>query len=191
MLVENKTNYADVAATYTNSLGALVEYYLNHTDRVVTADYGLYWFDYKVGYTAVLSEFGWNHSRSLHIGLCRGAVKDHNKDWGVIVTWEYNNASYIEPWEELCDDMILAYKTGAKYLVVFDYPKIEQCGIFTEKHFDALKDFWSYIHSNPQEYGVIQGEAAYVLPKDYGFGFRNPEDKVWGLWEADDLSQKV
>jgi hypothetical protein len=191
MLVENATDYADAAANYTKSLNIIVDYYLNYTPKMFTADYGLYWFNYKAGYTAVFAEFGWNHSRPLHIALCRGAAKAHNKDWGAIVTWEYTDAPYIESGRELYDDMILAYKTGAKYVVVFDYPKIGQYGILTEDHFDALKDFWNYVNSNPQEHGVIQGEAAYVLPQDYGFGFRNPKDKIWGLWNADDLSQKV
>ena len=193
MLIENETNYTTMAANYTNALNLLVNYYMDYIDKVFTADYGLYWFDYKAGYTAVFVEFGWNHSRPLHIGLCRGAAKAHNKDWGAIVTWEYTDAPYIESGEELYEDMILAYKTGAKYIVVFDYPKIGHYGILTEEqgHFDALKDFWNYVHSNPQERGVIQGEVAYILPPDYGFGFRNPMDKLWGLWNADDLSEKV
>ena len=32
---------------------------------------------------------------------------------------------------------------------------------------------------------------AYVLPKDYGFGFRNPNDTMWGLWKADEFSKKI
>ena len=191
MLIENETNYATMAANYTNALGLLVNWYMDYSDRVFTADYGLYWFDYKAGYTAVLTEFGWNHSRPLHIGLCRGAAEAYNRDWGAIVTWEYTDEPYIESKEELYDDMVLAYKNGAKYVVVFDYPKIEPYGILTDDHFDALKEFWSYIHSNTQEHGVIKGEAAYVLPQDYGFGFRSAEDKIWGLWQADDLSEKV
>jgi hypothetical protein len=191
ILIENEANYTTMVANYTNALNLLVNYYLNYSNKVFTADYGLYWFDYKAGYTAVFAEFGWNHSRALHIGLCRGAANAHNKDWGAIVTWEYTDAPYIESGEELYNDMIMAYKTGAKYAVVFDYPKIGQYGILTKEHFDALKDFWNYVHSNPQEHGVIQREAAYVLLQDYGFGFRNPEDKIWGLWDADDLSQKV
>jgi hypothetical protein len=130
----------------------------------------------------------------LHIALCRSAAKAYNKDWGAIVTWEYTKESYIESGEELYDDMVLAYKTGAKYVVVFDYSKIGQYGILTEEqgHFDALKEFWNYVNSNPQEHGVIQGQVAYVLPKDYGFGFRSARyDKIWGLWNADNLSQKV
>ncbi len=192
MLIEGGKNYTDVAANYTNALTLIVSHYMNFSEYVFTADYGLYWFNYKAGYTAVFVEFGWNHSRLLHIGLCRGAAKAYNKEWGAIVTWTYTNPPYIvESKEELYDDMILAYKSGAKYVVVFDYPKIEQYGILTENHFAALKDFWSYVHSNPQEHGIIQGEVAYVLPQDYGFGFRNAGDKIWGLWSAGDLSQKV
>jgi len=191
MIVENATDYADAAAKYIGNWSLHINHYLNFTDEIFTADYGLYWFDYKAGYSAVFAEFGWNHSRQLHVALCRGAAKAQNKDWGAIISWEYTDVPYIESGRELYDDMILAYKTGAKYVVIFDYPKIEQYGILTEDHFDALKDFWNYVHSNPQEHGVIQGEAAYVLPQDYGFGFRNPTDKIWGLWNADDLSQKV
>ena len=190
-IVKNATDYADAATQYVTGLEGIVQYYLNYAPRLVTADYGLYWFDYKAGYSAVFAEFGWNHSRPLHIGLCRGAAKAYNKDWGAIITWEYREAPYIESAKELCDDMILAYKTGAKYVVVFNYPKIEQYGILTEQHFDALRDFWNYIHSNPREHGIIQSEAAYVLPQNYGFGFRNSEDTIWGLWEADNLSEKV
>ena len=190
-LVKNATNYADAAANYTKGLGIIVKYYLNYTPKMFTADYGLYWFDYKAGYSAVFAEFGWNHSRQLNIALCRGAAEAHNKDWGAIVTWTYDNLPYIESGRELYNDMVLAYKAGAKYVVVFDYPKIGRYGILTEDHFDALKDFWNYVHSNPQEHGVIEGELVYVLPQDYGFGFRNPRDTVWGLWNADDLSAKV
>jgi hypothetical protein len=191
VLIKNETDYAEMAANYTNSLNSLINYYMNYTDTVVTADYALYWFDYKAGYSSVLTEFGWNHSRPVHIGLCRGAAEAYNRSWGTIVTWEYTQEPYIESGEELYDDMVLAYKNGAKYLVIFDYPKIGQYGILTEEHFRALQDFWSYVRRNPQEHGVIQGEAAYFLPKDYGFGFRSPTDRIWGLWGADELSQKV
>jgi hypothetical protein len=191
LLIEGGTNYTDVAANYTNALNLLVDYYKNYSDRVFTADYGLYWFDYKAGYDAVFADFGFNLSRPLNIALCRGAATAQSKDWGAIVTWTHDNPPYIESWRELYNDMVLAYKAGAKYVVVFDYPKILPYGILTEDHFDAMKDFWNYVHSNPQEHGVIQGELAYVLPQDYGFGFRNPGDTIWGLWNAYDLSAKV
>ena len=190
ILIKNATDYSDIAYNYTTVLNILISYH-DYVDTVITADYGLYWFDYKAGYTAVLTEFGWNHSRPLHIGLCRGAAEAFNRDWGAIVTWTYNNTPFIYSGEELYSDLKLAYNNGAKYAVVFNYPVTETYGILTEYHFNALKDFWNYIQSNPQEHGVIQGEVAYVLPKDYGFGFRYAEDKIWGLWEADELSQKV
>ena len=191
MLVENATDYADAAAKYSANLGIIVEYYLNYAPRMLTADYGLYWFDYTAGYTAVFAEFGWNHSRQLHMGLCRGAAKAYNRDWGTIVTWTYNGTPYLQSGPELYSDLKLAYNNGAKYAVVFSYPVIGPYGTLKEEHFDALKDFWSYVNSNPQEHGVNQGEVAYVLPEDYGFGFRSPSDTIWGLWEADALSQKV
>jgi hypothetical protein len=191
MLVKNATNDADAAANYTKGLGIIVEYYLNYAPKVFTADYGLYWFDYKAGYSAVFAEFGWNFSRQLHIALCRGAAKAQNRDWGAIVTWTYNDTRYIESGEDLYEDLTLAYDAGAKYVVIFDYPKIGQYGILTDEHFDVMKDFWDYIHSNPQNFGANKGRVAYVLPQDYGFGFRNPRDRIWGLWDADDLSQKV
>jgi hypothetical protein len=183
--------YGNASFYYVYNLNFILKYYKYTSNEVFTADYGLYWFGYKADYDAVFVEFGWNHSRPLHVGLCRGAAEAFNKDWGVIITWEYTEAPYIESPEELYEDMVLAYRTGAKYVVVFDYPKIEQYGILTDQHLDKIKEFWTYIQSNPQEHGSVRGEAAYVLPQDYGFGFRNPTDTIWGLWSADDLSEKV
>jgi hypothetical protein len=40
MLVENATDYADVAANYTKSLNIIVDYCLNYTPKMFTADYG-------------------------------------------------------------------------------------------------------------------------------------------------------
>jgi len=179
----------------------LSEYLKHYTDYYIcadefplfTADYGLYWFDYDAGYDVVLCEFGWNHSRPLNIALCRGAAKMQDKDWGVIITWTYRQPPYIESGDELYYDMVLAYLSGAKYVIVFNYPKDSQYGILTEEHFDAMKRFWRYIHANPQRsefcYSVCT-QTAYVLPKDYGWGFRGYEDKVWGLW-VDELSIEI
>jgi hypothetical protein len=184
-------NYTDAAETYVRIINDHLVYYIYHGARLFTADYGLYWFDYKGGYDTVLAEFGWSHSRIQQIALCRGAAKVQNKDWGVIVTWTYNGTPYIESGDELFRDLVLAYNAGAKYVVVFDYPKIGRYGILTEKHFDAIKRFWSYIHDSSESYGSVKGGVAYVLPEDYGFGFRNPSDTIWGLWKADDSSKKI
>jgi hypothetical protein len=66
-------------------------------------------------------------------------------------------------------------------------------GILTGEHLYAMKRFWSYIQDNPQRYltdDLTSTRVAYVLPKDYGWGFRGSEDKVWGFW-LDELSTKI
>ena len=50
-----------------------------------TSDYALYWFDYLSGYDAVFAELGWDHNRTQHIALNRGAADVQNKDWGTII----------------------------------------------------------------------------------------------------------
>ena len=189
--VKNTTNYADTAANYTKILRDHVDYYVNSTDRIFTADYGLYWWDYKTNYTAIFAEFVGNQSRQRHIALCRGAAQAHDKSWGVIVTWKYDDAPYLEDGTELYDDLKLAYVAGAKYIIVFNYPKIGPYGTLTDDRLDALKRFWDYSHSNPQAFGSTKASVAYVLPKDYGFGLRSADDTIWGLFPADELSAKV
>jgi hypothetical protein len=195
----NIYNSQNAAAFYTFNLQAHIEPYANATvngvtvhSRTFTADYGLYWFDYSANYDTVFAEFGSNQSRELTVALCRGAANAHGKDWGAIITWEYDKPPYIESADALYNDLTLAYNSGAKYAVVFDYPKVEgqQYGILTEDHFDALKRFWNDIHSTSQQKNE-PAKVAYVLQADYGFGFRNPEDTIWGLWSADNHSAKI
>jgi hypothetical protein len=168
----------------------LLEYEKNIT--VLTADYGLYWFDYKAGYTVILTEFGWNHSRPLHVGLCRGAATVQNKEWGVIETWTYNNPPYLTSGAELYYDLISAYDNGAKYAVIFDHPytAYSEYGILTEEHFTALEQFWNYINNNPNKHGTVKADVVYVLPENFGFGFRGAEDKIWGV-ESYDFSERL
>jgi hypothetical protein len=171
---------------------------------ILTSDYGLYWFDYKSGYDTVLAEFAWNHSRPLHLGLCRGAANVQDRDWGVMITWTYEQPPYIISADKLYDDMILAYHTGAKYVVIFDYPATEfsEYGILTEEHFAALEQFWNYLNDNPDKHGIIKADVAYVLPENFGFGFRSADDKIWGVkanvfsekfgqWSTEELAGKV
>ena len=190
MSVGETANYTVAAGRYVESLYGHLSYYLYASPRVITADYGVYWFDYKGGYNTVLAEFGNNHSRPLNIALCRGAARAHEKDWGSIITWEYTGWPYIESADALYQDLVLSYRNGAKYAVVFNYPKVDRYGILTEDRLNAMKDFWNYVQSNPQDFGVESADVAYVLPKDYGFGFRSAVDHVW-LWDADELSTKV
>jgi hypothetical protein len=189
--VKNTTTYADTATNFTYILQKHLDYYVNDVDRIFTADYGLYWWDYKTDYTAIFAEFVGNQSRQRHIALCRGAAQAHDKNWGVIVTWKYDNTPYLEDGNALYEDLKLAYDNGAKYMIVFNYPKIGPYGTLTEEHFDALKKFWEYSHNNPQNFDSTKANIAYVLPKDYGFGLRSAEDTIWGLFPADELSSKV
>ena len=192
MLVEEADNYTDAANKYVGLLDEVLRHYTEYYMRVAdfplfTAEYALYWFDYKAGYDVVLAEFGWNHSRLLNVALCRGAASVQGKEWGVIVTWTYRHPPYIESGEELYDDMVLAYQSGAKYIVVFNYPKVLEYGILDEEHLEALKKFWRYINRNPRMIDTMTDRVAYVLPEGYGYGFRGPDDKIWGLWETDVL----
>ncbi|MEM3526315.1 MAG: hypothetical protein QXV37_02780, partial [Candidatus Jordarchaeaceae archaeon] len=136
-------------------------------------------------------EFGWNHSRAQHIALGRGAANVQGKDWGVIITWTYEDPPYLENGTRLLEDMITAYRAGAKYLIIFNYPKINEYGILTEEHFDAMKKFWNLIHSPRKLFWKVKAEVAFVLPKDYGWGMRTPEDKIWGLWPPDGKAPKI
>jgi len=198
MLVTEADNYADAANKFVGNLSEFLKHYTDYYIHarglpLFTADYGLYWFDYEAGYDVVLCEFGWNHSRLLNVALNRGAAKMQHKDWGVIITWTYWSPPYIESGDELYYDMVLAYLSGAEYLIIFDYPMNAQYGILTEEHLDAMKRFWRYIQANPRRPeidGPTSTQMAYVLPRDYGWGFRGSEDKVWGLW-VDELSTKI
>lgn len=195
----NASSFVPEVKNYTGASEDYVEILQRHLEHfheqlysdVFTADYAFYWFDYKAGFNSVFAEFGWNHSRQINIALCRGAARAQNKDWGTLITWTYRQPPYLESGSQLYDDMVLAYSAGAKYVVIFDHPNSTQYGILTEEHFEALKNFWDYICSHPQDYGVSQGNVAYVLPQGYGFGFRSSTDSIWGLWSADDLSSKV
>jgi hypothetical protein len=191
MLVTNATSYTDAAAQYTYALGFIINYYKNYAGQVFTADFALHWFDYQSNYSAVFAEFALSNTREISVAQCRGAARNFNRDFGVMLTWKYDSPPYIESGDELYNDMVLAYNNGAKYVIVFDYPKIDTYGIIAEEHFDALKKFWDYVHSNPQNFGSQKGEVAYVLPRDYAFGLRRADDKIWGLFEPDAFSGKV
>jgi hypothetical protein len=195
-LIEVADNYTDAADKYINQLKQI----LRHTREdpinsgnltLFTSDYVLYWFDYKASYDVVFAEFGWNYSRQLNVALDRGAATVQNKEWGVMITWTYNHPPYIESGTELYQDMILAYNNGAKYILVFDTNKNYTEGILEKEHLEALEQFWQYTQDNPRNNLQIENRVAFVLPKGYGYGFRGPNDKIWGLWEADALSLEI
>ena len=190
-LVKEAENQSEAAKTFVDWLEIHISYYAYAREceniTLLTSDYCLYWYDYKAGYDTVLVEFAWNHSRPLHLGLCRGAATVQNRTWGVMVTWTYDGPPYIVSGDELYEDLIAAYQNGAKYAVIFDHPATDysEYGILTEEHFAALEEFWNYVNSNTKEYGTVEASVAYVLPEDFGFGLRSADDTIWGLWNAD------
>lgn len=190
---ETFSTYSQTAQNYDGNLSAMINLYHPYTPSIFTADYALNWFDYKANYTAVFAEFVGNESRQRIIALDRGAANAFHKDWGVIINWKYNQGLYLENGTELYNDLSLAYSSGAKYAFVFSYPKIGEYGTLSDEqgHFDALKRFWDTLHSNPSSFGSNKPQVAYVVPADYGFGFRYPDDHIWGLFLSDTLSTKI
>jgi hypothetical protein len=191
VLDELPANYTDAAEKYATRLGEFLGVIRENpiyagNMSLFTSDYALYWFDYKGGYDGVFAEFGWNYSRNLNIALCRGAATTQNKEWGVMMTWTYNHPPYLESGEELYQDMVLAYENGAKYILVFDSNSDYTDGVLTEEHLDALKQFWSYTKNNPRQATASSERVVYILPKGYAYGFRGPQDKIWGFWEGAD-----
>jgi len=158
------------------------------------ADYALYWFDYKAGYDVVLANFGWNHTLTQDIVLVRGAAEMQNKEWGAIITWKYNHPPYLDSGEAIHDQMRTAYEAGAEYVVIFNYAEDMEgpYGTLQEEHFMALERFWNEVVQSPEvEQGSVEAEAVLVLPENYGWGMRNLDDKIWGLWGPDEKSQQI
>jgi hypothetical protein len=202
------TDYKGAATNFETNAHNQMDAYLYCAQKagtsVMTADYGLYWFDYKAGYDAVFAEFGWDNNRQMAIALCRGAATAQNKDWGAIICWEtHTNATgTMENGTALYQDLTLAYDNGAKYLVIFDYagkdsannrdlPNPYEFGILNADYFSALENFWNYVQQNPAKHGSVKATAALVLPQYYGFGFRYAADKIWGMDQADNWTTKI
>jgi len=196
MVVPKADSYEEASREFNTKVNGSVSLFRNGYSSgedisLFTSDYALYWFDYNAGYDVLLAQFGWNYSRQLNAGLCRGAATAQDKDWGAIITWTYTQPPYIETDEELYNDLLLAYDNGAKYIAVFNSNKNYSDGILNQEHLDALKQFWQYTQTNPRKLSLTNERTAYMLPKDYAYGFRGPNDKIWGLWEADDLSVPI
>ena len=85
-------------------------------------------------------------------------------------------------------DLDLAYSAGAQYLLVFNYPQVNPYGALTDEHFQALETFWNQMHTSPRKTVATDNHVALVLPKDYGWGMRQPTDNIWGLWSIENDS---
>ena len=192
-------NYDLAAATYISNFQNYPKFKAlrNMPITTFTSDYALYWFDYKAGFDVVLTQFGWNHSITQEIDLSRAAAQTQNKTWGAIITWKYNESPYLDTPDNIYDQMLLAYQSGAKYISIFNYPTYPEgnaYGVMTDGHFEALQKFWNHITSktaNNSDPDVSHPETALVLPQNYAFGFRNPNDRIWGFWGPDELSPQI
>ena len=184
------------------SISVTQEWYVPPYQSLFVADYGLYWFDYLSGYNTVFTEFVGNQSRQIAIALSRGAAHTigmnaghtRGQDWGVMITWKYTQAPFLEDGNQLYNDMVLAYQNDATYIIIFNSPENRTAptslGTLTADHLDAMKRFWNFSIANPRN-GGYPADIAYVLPKDYGFGLRAANDTIWGLWPADNNSTAV
>ena len=167
----------------------------NSSLTVFTSDYVLYWFNYLGGYDVMLTQLGFNESITQNIDLIRGAARMQNKTWGAIITWKYNEPPYLDTGEEIYNQMLTAYEAGAKYAVLFNYPQIKgnAYGTLRDEHFYYLEKFWNTVITPKTESlpDFSQAEAVLVLPKNYGWGMRRPDDRIWGYWGPDEKSDQV
>jgi hypothetical protein len=56
-------------------------------------------------------------------------------------------------------------------IVVFNSDESYSQNTLKEEHLDALKQFWQYIKQNPPYSNQASERVAFVLPKDYAYGF--------------------
>ena len=190
--------YSDAAENFVSHTGYFLvnyeDYYGSPILRKFTSDYALYWYDYLAGYDVVFGEFVGNQSRQMAMALCRGAAKSIGKDWGVMITWKYAQPPFVEEPLQLLHDMILAYKNGARYINIFNSPAnnsaTTEYGILTQEHLDIMRAFWYYTKLWPFT-EKFPAETAFILPTDYGYGFRGPADKIWGVFGPDALSPVI
>ena len=186
-------NYTDTANLFVNTeryaLGLLGN---QSAVKLFTSDYALDWFDYLGGYDVVLAQLGWNQSTRQNIALVRGAADMQNKNWGVMITWASLSAPYLQSGTQMYSEMRQAYESGAEYVVVFNYsPNGNGTGLLQNEDFAAIQKFWTDVVQNPKDTNNVTAQDALILPEDYGWGMRNPNDTIWGLWSADNDSQQV
>jgi hypothetical protein len=192
-----ETTYDGVAEAYTRLFkrdGGYKELRANSL-TIFTSDYLLYWFDYLMDYDVVFAQIGWNQTIAQYIALVRGAANLQNKTWGTMITWKYNHPPYLDTPENVYNQMVTSYETGAEYIIIFNYPTYpeeNQYGAMTDEHFEALESFWNEIVTNPEVFhGSTEAEAVLVLPKNYGWGMRSLEDKIWAFWGPDENSEQI
>jgi len=191
---ENVSDFSDAANRFVTAVpsGLSWRFARNMSLPLFTSDYALYWFDYLAGYDAIFVELGWNHNRTQHIALGRGAANVQDRDWGAILVWKNRIEAALGSGDEILQDMITAYRAGAKYVIVFNFPYDQPFGILEEEHFAAMETFWNMTRSpNQSSIEKVEAEVAFVLPKDYAWGMRTVNDNIWGVWPPDDKAPLI
>jgi len=165
----------------------------NNSIPIFVSDYALYWFDYMAGYDVVFTQIGWNSSLPQQIALVRGAANMQNKSWGAEITWKYDALPYLDSGKEIYIQMVAAYEAGARYITIFNYPQLADnpYGVMKDEHFEALKQFWNDAVNHKIRHDSITAQAALLLPTNYGWGMRKPDDRIWGYWGPDEKSPQI
>ncbi|HEY9753907.1 MAG TPA: hypothetical protein V6C97_01970, partial [Oculatellaceae cyanobacterium] len=90
--------------------------------------------------------------------------------------------------KNIYQQMATAYQAGAKYIILFNYPALEgnNYGIMQNEHFEAIQDFWKNATEGKLKFNTTKAQAAMVLPTNYGWAMRRPDDRIWGFWGADE-----
>ncbi len=163
----------------------------NRSVKTFISEYALEWFTYS-GWDVVLTQLGWNDTVAQDIALTRGAATLQGKEWGIMITWKYDAPPYLDTGAEVYSQLVASYTAGADYIAIFNYPQNDSgnpYGVMKDEHFKALQDFWSDIQTGKIT-RFTPAEAVYVMPQNYGFGFRRVDDKIW-YWNPDELTPKI
>lgn len=188
-------DYSSAAVVYTGHIknDSGIRELQNRSITSFVSEYALHWYTYKGGWDVVLAQLGWNNTVEQDIALVRGAATLQNKEWGTIITWKYDEPPYLDTAEEVYRQMLMSYTAGANYVVIFNYPQNDTAnlyGVMTDAHFQALEKFWNEINTQKLIHGSSAAQAAFVLPENYGWGMRHPNDKIW-YWDSDELSPQI
>jgi hypothetical protein len=65
---------------------------------------------------------------------------------------------------KLLQDLITAYRAGAKYVTVRNYAYDSAFDVLTDENFEAIETFWHITASLEK----VETDVEFVLPKDYG-----------------------
>lgn len=161
--------------------------------RLFTSDYALDWFDYQAGYDVVLAQLGWGQNATQNIARIRGAAEMQGKSWGTMITWASTNAPYLMSGSQMFDEMRQSYRSGADYVVVFNFNQSYNIAVngsyagnalLKDEQFAAIQRFWTEVVQNPSETNNAKGSVAFALPQYYGCVLRGVDDRAWGIFNA-------